>query len=110
MQNYRVKITGTYRGQSWEYIDSPDGEGSAFVYAPGEYFGNEEWLPGDYWFSEGNFSCDCNRGRFVFGDKYDCDNAQCGREINIDRIEPIEQPIPGVVLPPIVLDETINGH
>lgn len=113
IRNYRVKIIGTYKGKFWEYIDPPNRAGTAFAFAPGEYFDNEDWEPSEFWFSQGNFSCDCNRSRLLPADMqkdFDPDNIMCTETIMIDRIEPIEQPIAGFAIPPIVLNETIQGH
>lgn len=104
----RVKITGTFRGIPFEYIDPPDYDGSQFL-----------WSDGDksfYWWSYGNMACDCNRVKFLpeelkplilkrtsenYADEPFVDDPLCGYEILIDRIEPID--FPEEVL---ILDET----
>jgi hypothetical protein len=78
------------------YTDPPDH--SSQLYTLGDYeenWGNDEddpvgegWYPQRYNWRDGNFSCDCNRSRFIGKD------LRCGHQIYIDFIQPIE-PIPG---------------
>ena len=75
--NCRVKITGTFKGQPFEYTDPESTPGSQFYDRDGD--------PSRFWWAEGNFSCDCNRGQFV-----GLDEMECGETINIDKIEPID--------------------
>jgi len=75
--NCRVKITGTFHNQEFEYIDPEDAEGSQYIWPDGD--------PSTSWWTDGNFSCDCNRARFV-----GLDYMPCGETINIDVIEPID--------------------
>ena len=77
----RVKITGTYRGSPWEFIDPEDSDGSQFIDADGD--------PSSFWWTEGNFGCDCNRAKFLpeaWGVEDDC-----GTLIKMDKIEPIDK-------------------
>lgn len=75
----RVKIVGTCldTGEVFEYIDPEDSEGSQFYWPNGD--------PSTFWWSEGNMSCDCNRGLFV-----GIDDKGCGSTICIDTIEAID--------------------
>ncbi len=75
--NCRVRITGTFQGKPFEYIDPEDSDGSQYIWPDGD--------PSTYWWAEGNFSCDCNRWDFV-GDE----EMECGETICIDQIEPID--------------------
>lgn len=89
--NCRVKITGTYLGKTFTYTDPEGTDGSPYYWPDGD--------PSIYWWSEGNFSCDCNRCEFI-GIK----NMECGDLIFIDRIEPVDYP-EGESL---ILNESIN--
>lgn len=73
----RVRITGTFQGKPFRYTDPEDSSGSQYIWPDGD--------PSTSWWSEGNFSCDCNRSRFV-GIEF----MECGETIYIDRIEPID--------------------
>ncbi len=88
----RVKITGTFRGKPFEYIDPEDSGGSQYIWPDGD--------PSTFWWTDGNYSCDCNRWRFAGVEELDC-----GEEICIDKIEPIDYDAE-----PLVLNETIEGH
>lgn len=98
----RVKIIGSYRGEKFEYIDPENSDGSQFF--------SEDGDPSTYWWSEGNYSCDCNRSEFLseelFG-KWEKNSGinECGDEILIDEIVPLDYP-DGRILK---LDETKNG-
>lgn len=86
----RARITGTYQGMPFVYEDPEGDEGSQYYDAEGD--------PSTYWWAEGNFSCDCNRSQFVGVD------LDCGDEIFIDTIAPIDYP--GVIL---LLMESTKG-
>ena len=88
----RVKITGTFRGEPYEYVDPEDHPGSQFIWPDG---GSSDW-----WWSDGNMSCDCNRGEFV-----GIEDMECGETINIDMIEPIDYDGPT-----LELNDTRDGH
>ena len=80
----RCRIVGSYRGHPFEFVDAEDSDGSQFIQADGD--------PSTWWWTEGNFGCDCNRSTFLpyaWGVPDDC-----GHEIKIDRIEPIDYPGP----------------
>lgn len=67
---YRVEITDTTTGETrWHEMDIP-------FYLP-----NAEGTGSMFWWGDGNFSCDCNRG-FVWswaaGGDSDFDAAECG--------------------------------
>jgi hypothetical protein len=89
--NCRVRITGTFQGEPFEYVDPEGHDGSQYIWPDGD--------PSTYWWSEGNFSCDCNRAEFV-----GVEHMECGETICIDRIEPID--FDGPVLE---LNETVQG-
>ncbi len=76
MTHARAKFTGTYNGKSFEYTDPEGEEGSIYLSEFTEF----------YW-SEGNFSCDCNRA-YLVGEE----DLPCGETIQIQRIEPV---VPG---------------
>ena len=90
----RVRIIGSYHGNQFEYIDPDNCDGSQYWNST-EHNGYE---PSEFWWSEGNMSCDCNRG-FLIGK-----TLECGNEIRIDRIECIEETEQG--LPALVLNES----
>ncbi len=90
--NCRVKITGTFHGKPFEYVDPEGSEGSQYVWPNGD--------PSTFWWAEGNLSCDCNRARFI-GDE----EMKCGNTIHIDEIEPIDYD--GPIL---FLNETTQGR
>jgi len=92
----RVKIIGVYKGRPFEYIDPVDSDGSQFYWPPDEENANYE--PSEFWWAEGNMSCDCNRSAFIGID------LDCGDTILIDRIEPIEKT--EIYLPPLILNES----
>ncbi len=95
----RVRITGTYKGNYWEYIDPPDHPGSQFVIPPqtGENQ-TDEWDLSEYWWTDGNMYCDCCRSRFI-GLDLDCSSD----EICITKIEPLDKEYPT-----LYLNETID--
>lgn len=82
--NCRVTITGTYKGKTFTYIDAEGEPGSQFIHA-----GND---PSTFWWSEGNFACDCNRGQFVGLD------LPCGDAVLIDSIVPLDPSLPSLFL------------
>lgn len=81
----RVRITGTYQGKPFTYEDPPDDQGSQFYHPDGD--------PSEFWWSEGNMACDCNRGAYV-GIK----DMPCGDTICIDVIAPIDYDAPPLIL------------
>lgn len=76
----RVRITGTYKGNAFEYTDPEDDEGSQFIWPNGD--------PSTFWWSEGNMACDCNRAKYL-PEAWGVED-ECGHEICIDRIEPVD--------------------
>ena len=90
----RCRIIGTYKGENFTYEDPEGDEGSQFLHWEDE---NNGYDPSDYWWREGNFSCDCNRAHFV-GEE----DLPCGETIRIQRIEPIEN---NPLYPVLELDE-----
>ena len=89
----RVKITGTYKGEPWEYTDPPSHPGSQFIWPDGDN--------SSYWWSEGNMGCDCNRARFAGVEKEDC-----GGDICIDSIVPLDPDLPALHLNESAEDDT----
>ena len=77
--NCRVKITGTYHGRPFEYID-PEGCYSQFIWPNGD--------PSSLWWSEGGMRCDCARS-YLLPEEWGIE-LDCGEEIMIDSIEPID--------------------
>lgn len=87
----RVKITGTYKGKPFVYIDPEDSQGSQFISADND--------PSTFWWTDGNYSCDCNRSRFVPLDMIEEEKVgRCGDEIYIDTVEPLDNRLPMLVL------------
>jgi hypothetical protein len=100
----RVKITGTFRGRVWEYVDPEDSEGSQFIW-PEDEDGNVD--PSQFWWSEGNMGCDCNRRSFLPDEmKDEIGEIQCGDLIKIDEIIPVERGPNGEELPSLELWES----
>ena len=83
--NCRVKIIGTFHNQKFEYIDPEGVEGSQYIWPDGD--------PSTCWWTDGNYSCDCNRAKFV-----GLDNMPCGETINLEIIKPIDFDGPTLVL------------
>lgn len=83
--NCRVRIEGTYQGKPWVYVDPP-GERSQYIWPPDEG-GNID--PSEYWWSEGNMSCDCNRQNYLPDEMCPKEDMPCGNTIRIDRIIPL---------------------
>ncbi|MBX2906187.1 MAG: hypothetical protein KF744_09125 [Taibaiella sp.] len=90
----RCRIEGTFRGISFVYEDPEDSEGSQYIWT-------RDNDPSKYWWSEGNFACDCNRRRFLPENLQNQKDEECGDEIIIKIIIPIE----GDNLPVLELDE-----
>ncbi len=89
--NCRVRIEGSYRGEPFVYVDPP-GVASQFVWLDG-VFNRDPGNPMDpstYWWSEGNYCCDCNRASFLPGGP----ELPCGETIRIDRIVPLDPRLP----------------
>jgi len=85
------RITGSYKGEHWEYVDTE--YASLYVWPEG----TEDRL-GRFWWTEGNGSCDCNRGQFIGKE------LPCGYEVMIDRIVPLDS-----YYPALELNETQEG-
>lgn len=83
---YRIRIEGSYKGTPWVYEDPP-GTKSSFYWP-------EDNDPSDFWWRDGNMSCDCNRTRFlpanITKDWTEDNFTQCGGDILIKRIIPID--------------------
>ena len=92
--NCRVKITGTYKGKPFEYIDPEGVEGSQYIWPDGD--------PSTFWWAEGNMACDCNRSYFL-PEEWGVSN-ECGDEILIDTIVPVDYDGPS-----LELNETVDG-
>lgn len=92
----RVRIEGTFLGMPWFYEDPQDSDGSQVIWV-------EENDPSDFWWREGNMACDCNRYEFLPGNLQAIHSGDCGHEIMIDTIIPIE----GERLPVLYLNESI---
>lgn len=87
----RVKITGTWNGKLWEFTDPENMSGSQFIHPDGD--------TSEFWWSEGNMSCDCNRIHFIpWATDTDRDGVGCGDYILIDSIVPIDPSLPSLYL------------
>ena len=65
---------------------------------PDEYQDNH-FVLSEYWWSEGNGGCDCNRSRFIYPDReVDDDADRCGEEIFIRALESLDPLIPSLLL------------
>jgi hypothetical protein len=73
----RGRITGTYEGRPFLYVDPP--EAASVLLDP-------DGTIDSYWWEEGNMACDCNRGVFV-GRRLDC-----GETIRLTRVEVLGHP------------------
>lgn len=78
-----ARIDGTFRGIPFSYIGA---EGTQdYIW----WRGSED-TPYCYWIG-GNYSCDCNRHRFLPPELQALRTAdECGDEINITRVVPLE--------------------
>jgi len=90
----RVRIEGIYNGKEFTYTD-PIGEDGSTTVREGE----DGPDPSTYWWTEGNFSCDCNRWKFLpielqkeRGDRLD----ECGNEIKFRTLTVIDPPYEGL--------------
>ena len=98
--NCRVKISGSYLGENWYYEDA-ENEAS-------QYIDIEDNDPSELWWTDGNFSCDCNRWRFLpkhLQDKFDelhgntdKDGNRCGETIIINSIIPFDTTLPSLII------------
>lgn len=53
----------------------------------------------EYWWSEGNGGCDCNRRRFIYPDQeVDDESDRCGEEIHIRALESMDPLVPSLIL------------
>ncbi len=106
---YRARIIGSYQDKPFV------GEGWAGI---GDKLDEEARHNAEYWWSEGNGGCDCNRIEYtgltaetapelfhLAGQPYEdgsmCEetHVRCGSSICLDRIEPIDNPsIPTIKL------------
>lgn len=94
-----IRIHWSYSGQS----GIADHQAIAMV---DEY--THEWCLSEYWWTEGNGSCDCNRGSFIgltyeefpelFHEEHH-DDPKCGDKIIISRLESLDPLIPSLELP-----------
>lgn len=81
--NYRVRIEGTIGGAPWLYEDDKD-TASGVAY-------QEDGDVGYFLWAHGNYSCDCNRARFV-NPMQKTNIYPCGNYIRIQRIIPLDRP------------------
>lgn len=84
--NCQVRIEGTYKGVSFVYTDEGE-DRSQFIW-PEDEDGNVNLS--EFWWSEGNYGCDCNRCSFLPGNV----KLDCGHEIRIDKIIPLDPRLP----------------
>ena len=90
----RCRITGTYKGKTFVYTDPEGSDGSQFIDDSGD--------PSTYWWTEGNFACDCNRSEFL-PDEFGHD-GECGNSIVIKKIECVDYD------GPVLFIEPLPGH
>ena|GEM_PF-6401207 len=90
----RARIEGRYDGEDFIYEDAPDADGWYFYWM-------EDKNPSTFWWSEGNMSCDCNRHNFLPPHLQEKHNGECGGQIRLKRIIPLE----GENLPVVELNE-----
>lgn len=90
----RVMIIGSYRGETFVYEDPKESDGSQYIW-------KESNDPSEFWWSEGNMACDCNRIEFMPEHLQKQHSGECGHEIKIQSITPVE----GVDLPTLQLNE-----
>lgn len=81
----RVVIKGFYNGKPFTYTDPEGQDGTQFIWPDGD--------PSEFWWSEGNMSCGCNRGRFA-----GVAGANCHTEVYINTITPLDPALPSLVL------------
>ncbi len=96
--NIKIRVRGSYRGTKFVYEDGDSAKGWPFIW------NTDDPKDGvaDYWWREGNMSCDCNRRQFLPDIE---ESIRCGEEICIDSIEPLNG-----LFAPIMLNETTEGH
>ncbi len=106
----RVKITGTLYGNPFEWSDPPGSDGQQFISPAPDSDGNIDIS--EYWWAEGNMSCDCNRLKYAgvtpetHPDFYDKDGSGlCGERIRINCIVPLEGEIENPGNYALTLDE-----
>lgn len=92
--NYRIRIEGTHNGKAWIYEDQGKDQS-------GTYYINDTPLMYFFW-EEGNYSCDCNRLKFILPNWNVMGDYKCGNTIFIDRIIPLDRPD----IPILELNET----
>ncbi len=105
----KVEIKGTFRGRAFVYRDEGSDASQFFHH---DENGNLD--AGDYWWRDGNMSCDCNRACFLpeeMRNELERSSANeeayaCGEEIRIDSIVPIERGPGGEELPALYLNES----
>ncbi len=81
----RVRIEGSFQGKPWVYEDPIDSDGSQFIWLDAE---TEDEKNSAFWWREGNMCCDCNRHTFMSNTEMDF--GECGHEIKIHKIIPLE--------------------
>lgn len=84
---YRVRVIGTYKGDSFTYEDPPDSKGDSFVWNNGGIID-----PSSFWWSGGNIGCDCNRCEYVG------QSLECGDQVKVDIVEPLDENWPTLIL------------
>lgn len=78
----QARIEGTFNGTPFVYEDVGNTESYVFNILKND--------PNTFWWTYGNFGCDCNRSRFLSEElKEQIDPDECGNKIKIDRIIPI---------------------
>lgn len=83
----RVRIHGSYNGVEFVYEDDEE-TFSQFIWT-------KDNDPSEFWWSDGNYSCDCNRRNFLPEHlKITLPDDTCGCRILIEKIVPIDESLP----------------
>jgi hypothetical protein len=87
----RVVIEGEFNGEKFTYTDTENSDGSQFIWL-------EENDPSTYWWTEGNYACDCNRVEFLPAHLKDLHDGECGHRIKLFSVTPIEKELPTLII------------
>jgi hypothetical protein len=92
----RARIEGSFKGIPFIYEDPADSDGSQYIWLDGET--DSEKCSG-YWLREGNMARDCNRRNYLPNNlKEDLDEPDCGHQIKIHKIIPLEGNYPTLLV------------
>lgn len=91
----RVRIEGSLDGVKFTYEDPIGHEGSQYIW-PKKEGEEDDNINSEYWWREGNMSCDCNRWGFLPSNLQRIHSGECGSSIRIYRLIPLEGDFPTV--------------